>query len=384
MSITVDGRWAYEEVQIVDGEGVTIKDFNPYLSATSTNYVYEITKSDKDGYVIISTVDYEDDPTKNPETLKVMHQSTSNRTFTVNSNNPHYMVLSNLGEMGSGEFYVTGTSGPESVIDANNLWTLFNADSSDGVERELEISSIKIQNAVINVLSGRENGAALYVNGEKSTVKTNAVVFESNASVNGGAIYNNGGDFSMLSNVLSNNSASNDGGAVFLNNGINKIENTEFLNNTANRNAGALYSNSTEASVSGSYFESNTAASGGAVYNENVLTITDTEFTQNTATGSGGAIYNKGTLNLTTTDNGTNRFSGNSAQSGGDIYNDNGTINFNGGGITEITSGIAGTGVINKNDAGELNLKGNNNDFSGTVEVNGGKIVFDKTSGSER
>jgi len=58
---------------------------------------------------------------KNPETLKVMHQATSNRAFNVNANNPHYMVLSNLGKMGTGEFYVSGISNTTSIIDANNL-----------------------------------------------------------------------------------------------------------------------------------------------------------------------------------------------------------------------------------------------------------------------
>lgn len=66
-----------------------------------------------------------------------MHQSVSNRAFSVNANNPHYMVLSNLGKMGTGEFYVSGISNTTSIIDANNLWSLFNADSTDGETENL-------------------------------------------------------------------------------------------------------------------------------------------------------------------------------------------------------------------------------------------------------
>lgn len=45
--------------------------------------------------------------------------------------------------MGTGEFYVSGISNTTSIIDANNLWSLFNADSTDGTARELEIGAVK-------------------------------------------------------------------------------------------------------------------------------------------------------------------------------------------------------------------------------------------------
>ena len=378
IAVTVDGRWAYEEVQIIDGEGVTIKDFAPYLTATSTNYIYEITKSDKNGYVIVSTVDYEDDPTKNPETLKVMHQSVSNRAFSVNANNPHYMVLSNLGKMGTGEFYVSGISNTTSIIDANNLWSLFNADSTDGENRELELSSLNVQNAVINVLSGRLNGSALYLNGEKSLVKTNTTVFNNNSAFSGGAIYNNGGELTLLTTELTNNSARIDGGAVYLNEGKSKIENSTLVNNTASSNAGAVYNKSSDAEITSSLLSANSAKNGGAVYNENELSITDTRFDGNSATASGGAVYNAGTLNIIASETGKTLFYNNKAAHGGDIYNDNGIINFSGKGTTEIESGIAGNGQINKIDSGTLTLRGENNDFEGKVQINDGKILFDK------
>ena len=378
VSVTVDGRWAYEEVQIIEGTGVTIKDFEPYLSATSTNYIYEITKSEKDGYVIVSTVDYEDDPTKNPETLKVMHQATSNRAFNVNANNPHYMVLSNLGKMGTGEFYVSGISNTTSIIDANNLWSLFNADSTDGTARELEIGAVKIQNAVINILSGRVNGSALYVNGTKSTVQTNTTAFLNNSALSGGAVYNNGGNLIMTSTSLINNSATIDGGAAYFNGGINKIENSELMNNSSRSNAGAVYNKSADAKIIATLFGVNSAKNGGAVYNENTLTVIDSTFDGNEATNSGGAIYNEGTLNVEATEGKKTRFYNNKAAHGGDIYNDNGIINFTGKGTIEIETGIAGTGEINKNETGTLIIRGENNDYAGKVIINNGKIILDK------
>ena len=378
VSVTVDGRWAYEEVQIIEGTGVTIKDFEPYLSATSTNYIYEITKSEKDGYVIVSTVDYEDDPTKNPETLKVMHQATSNRAFNVNANNPHYMVLSNLGKMGTGEFYVSGISNTTSIIDANNLWSLFNADSTDGTARELEIGAVKIQNAVINILSGRVNGSALYVNGTKSTVQTNTTAFLNNSALSGGAVYNNGGNLIMTSTSLINNSATINGGAAYFNGGINKIENSELMNNSSRSNAGAVYNKSADAKIIATLFGINSAKNGGAVYNENTLTVIDSTFDGNEATNSGGAIYNEGTLTVEATEGKKTRFYNNKAAHGGDIYNDNGIINFTGKGTIEIETGIAGTGEINKNETGTLIIRGENNDYAGKVIINNGKIILDK------
>ena len=378
VSVTVDGRWAYEEVQIIEGTGVTIKDFEPYLSATSTNYIYEITKSEKDGYVIVSTVDYEDDPTKNPETLKVMHQATSNRAFNVNANNPHYMVLSNLGKMGTGEFYVSGISNTTSIIDANNLWSLFNADSTDGTARELEIGAVKIQNAVINILSGRVNGSALYVNGTKSTVQTNTTAFLNNSALSGGAVYNNGGNLIMTSTSLINNSATINGGAAYFNGGINKIENSELMNNSSRSNAGAVYNKSADAKIIATLFGVNSAKNGGAVYNENTLTVIDSTFDGNEATNSGGAIYNEGTLTVEATEGKKTRFYNNKAAHGGDIYNDNGIINFTGKGTIEIETGIAGTGEINKNETGTLIIRGENNDYAGKVIINNGKIILDK------
>ena len=90
----------------------------------------------------------------------------------------------------------------------------------------------------------------------------------------------------------------------------------------------------------------NSASSGGGIYNNGTLTLTDCTFSGNSAGEYGGGIYNTGTATLTAT-----TLSGNmAAVNGGGIYN-RGTLTLttstlsgnsaanNGGGISNVDTG---------------------------------------------
>lgn len=58
------------------------------------------------------------------------------------------------------------------------------------------------------------------------------------------------------------------------------------------------------------------------------------------------------------------------------------TVDFGGTGILELAAGLAGIGVINKNGSGTLTLLGNNNPFTGTLNINAGTVILDDREGS--
>ncbi len=106
-----------------------------------------------------------------------------------------------------------------------------------------------------------------------------------NGLVQGGAIYNDGGNITMVSCLLTNNSATAlgnsvaQGGAIFNQNGTVSLFNSLFFNNSAANNG----------------FSSPLWQGGGAIYNTNgLLTVVDCNFSSNqcyTASASAGTSF---------------------------------------------------------------------------------------------
>ena len=267
---------------------------------------------------------------------------------------------------------------------------------------------------------------ALY-NENGGNVSLNAILFDNNytngASAQGGAIGNNGANsvINITDSVFNNNYADGSvlsyGGAIYNNNGaIMNIKNSLFYNNhsLAKSNGVYLYGgsiyNTGDMAIDNSYFSNNyiegnldSFAYGGAIHNNSNLTITNTTFDNNYITSdidtSGGAIYNYADGNVVIENslfknnylNAQNSrgcaianqgimsiinstFVGNKDTDGlNDIYNF-GILNFDGDGTTNILDGIRGTGNINKNDNGILNLGGNNSRYTGAFSFYDGTI----------
>ncbi len=214
-----------------------------------------------------------------------------------------------------------------------------------------------------------DGGGAMFI-GAESEVVIDRTTFDGNKSLtsSGGAIDTRKGDYGnnkaakleIRNSVFKNNEA--------LGTDVKSLTETQQQEYTGK--GGAIYnafygskSDPVRVTVSGTQFENNKAIYGGAIYNEYSgtvaetttdvarIAISDATFTGNSATAEGGAIYNAAGSEIVF--NGTNTFSGNTANGvANDIYND-GTITV-ASGETVLDGGITG---------------------KGTVDVDGGKLV---------
>ncbi len=258
-----------------------------------------------------------------------------NSTFTANSATNNGGVIYNYSETGSSAT-VKINGGLFDLNSAANGGVLYNA----GVAGS--ISSVTIENVVFSTNTATSNGGAIYNTGVNSSVGVTGSSFNGNsAGGSGGAIYNTTN--AVLSfgsgNSFIGNKATVSGGAIF--NTTNAVlsfgSGNSFIGNQAAVSGGAIYSNSNVAgstiTFDGSVFTNNASLStsgnngGGAFYHNasNVFTsITNSIFQTNSAKMYGGAVY--------FASNGMgyaiafSTFVGNSAGSGGAIYQGGGKV----------------------------------------------------------
>ncbi len=215
------------------------------------------------------------------------------------------------------------------------------------------------------------SGGTIY-NANSATIEGS--VFSNNESNGGsqgtniyGGVINNYTDSSTLviknSTFNSNVSVAGEGdrawGGVIYNDGDATIENSTIENN----------------SISGG---NNTTVQGGAIYNTangtvNIIgsNIENNKTVSTSENALGGGIYNLGTI-IIENSNLENNYGANGKLN--DIYNENGTITIKGDGTTNILSGIEGSGTVNKNGAGVLNLGGINENYTGDFNFEEGTI----------
>ncbi len=156
---------------------------------------------------------------------------------------------------------------------------------------------------------------------------------------------------------------------------------------------GAVVDNAGELTVNNSVFKNNFAAeNGGVINNTGTVNIKDSTFINNKADNEGGAIYNEGGKVTITAESKDVLFSGNKvlaenvtrdADADKPVYlaNDITMVNkdgqtaeltVNGSRTTTFEGGIKGEGLITKDGIGNMNLGGNNSEFTGDVVFNGG------------
>ena len=291
--------------------------------------------------------------------------------------------------------------------------SIFNADF-DGNFVDTQGVNFAVGGAVYNLLGGNMKidtalfydnyanaadayGGALangYQNDTDAIIEITKSVFENNHSEGsvlsyGGAFYN-AGSANITSSVFENNYADSTngffgyGGAIY-NVGKMNIDNSLINSNHVDGEnsfaaaGGAIYNNSalsiTNSILKDNHASSDNGATGGAIFNDTggMLTIKNSTLQDNylqSQDARGGAIGNRGTLIILSSTFKNNRENENT----NDIYNENGTIRFQGEGTTEILGGIKGNGEIYKEDSGVLNLGGNNSDYTGNFTFNGGTI----------
>ncbi len=215
------------------------------------------------------------------------------------------------------------------------------------------------------------SGGAFYITGDFTVETKGNVTFSNNHAIavaeggesNGGAIAAQG--------------SSPDASMTF--------ENVKFTDNSSGTRGGAIYNGDTDITINGKgEFSGNSSKSGGAVYNLDAsgntkfTTGTGTTFTDNKATGNGGAIANfDGTVNVGE----NNNFSGNTAQTGGAIYNSNwqktAVTNISGGTTFSNNEASEKGGAIYNSGSVNLDTTAGNINFTNNKSADGADIYLD-------
>ena len=209
------------------------------------------------------------------------------------------------------------------IIDGADAAQMFKIDTTDGIERTLNLQGLTFANAVTDAANGTPNGAVILTNSTDTAATVNLSSFE---STNG-----------IVNPLFKDNTATQDGGVIYNSGAASSVNSTSdaniiFKNNIAGRNGGAIanVNNATINFAGDTTFEENIAqGDGGAIYNDNAtlkIGAADktTKFTNNVATGSGGAVASVN----------------NNMEYLGDVVFEGGAAGVNGGAISAIESTI--------------------------------------------
>lgn len=192
----------------------------------------------------------------------------------------------------------------------------------------------------------QQNDASATINGGQITQNRSQA-----SDFGGGGLYIFRGMITMNGGEISQNSAINDGGGMEIGDPAGRfvMNGGVIFGNTAGGTGGAIYSDEGVVTINGGTLHSNSSGeSGGAISAtsaavDSITTINASAILTNTSTaGNGGAIYSDGILTVTNV-----TLSGNSAVSGGGVFNDvGGTAVLTNNTITSNSDGIANAGDL--------------------------------------
>ena len=333
-----DGSGEDKTVQVIKNQkgaqlslaaGTTETGDAPKLAEWSTNvYEYDITaaQTDNQGSAIYDSLKFVAAAPATPDSLRTMNHEaqTEVRGFSVVTEDVYY-IGRDLDETLAGTFTVSGKNTNTSIISGQR------ADGYQGDDAGKNGSFFEVVNdtdLAINTIT---------IQDAKRVVET---ADDSESSVKDGSgsvvhLNNKDANVTITNSIIKNNTAEGNGGAIAAHNGGLNITGSAFTGNSSGSLGGAIFA-ATEISIEGSNFSGNTMT-----------------------TADGQVIAN-------------------------DIYvASTGVVNFDGAGTTTISSGIAGSGVVNKNDGGKLILSGNNSDYTGRFNVKGGEFDFKADSSDD-
>ncbi|MEI6043549.1 MAG: choice-of-anchor Q domain-containing protein [Chloroflexota bacterium] len=237
----------------------------------------------------------------------------------------------------------------------------------------LELRNMTVTGGVIS------QGGAIYNRSYGILTIRNCTFNQNNALGAGGAIFNHAYAKLIIINSTFTNNLSNQGGAIYNDTyAMLTVNKSSFTNNRAFDSGGAIYNASPiKASVTESTFAGNMAPSGGGIYNGTsaLLSIINSAFTNQVSvisyTGGGGAALFNGTN--ATANVKASTFSGNTAGSGGAIYNLGVELNLTNSTVSgNSTSGGQGGGLYNAG-SGVFLL---NSTFTGNSAASGGGNIY--------
>lgn len=296
---------------------------NVQLIGATTSYEYSVGITDDLKSIFLETTGMTDN-----STLYDMNKTAGGRFFQFSvGNTGEYHIDKSLSATAEGVFNVTGrnenaadsvlsgeivaSTGGETVDYTNG--SFFNI--ATGVDTELNIKDLTIQNAY-------KNGSNVSENGSKSA--------------NGAVIENN----SALAEIT--------------------VDNVILQTNKADGLGGAIYNNGGTITVTDSIFTNNIATQGGAIYNAaGQLNLANVTLKGTSGQAGQNDIYNAGNALV----QGVNTF-------GTDITN-NGTWEFDTDSSNIVNGNISGSGSGNITNEGSLALKGDNSAYTGSFTQNG-------------
>lgn len=375
-SLTIVGKLNFKNLINTKTEGGAIYNGNSTLEIKGDGY-FEGNKANSGG-AIMST------KTEKETSVKIE----GNNTFIRNEGKDYGGAIYNSGS----PFLLKGTQ----VFQENSSGGHGGAVANVGGTFSIEGGATFLKN---NSYSG---GALSNVSYGKDTSTTlEAATFEENYSTSyGGAVYNsNYYGRGAVSEIFFNGSTtfktnhSQYGGAVASVFGASSTfkDQADFFSNGSNDKAvttsgGALFNQSSQTQfLKATHFEDNKANWGGAISNYRdarfgdatiVLSGTSNDFVKNKADTYGGAIYNNAELTIT----GNTTFEANEAESGGALYNLQGSVDF--AGEVNVFRGNVSSGKSGAihNDNGTVRLFGQNNIFEGNeggaIRNSGGSITL--------
>ena len=176
----------------------------------------------------------------------------------------------------------------KTIVDGKNIFRIFKMDSG----AKLTLIGLTLINGGAD---GEEkgNGGTIYNNGGELTL-INCTIKDSYASLNGGAIYNDKGSLTIINSNIINNSASEYGGAIY-SLGITKIESSSFIENhlLTDWGVGGAIACGGIASFNNTLFSNNYAIyAAGAILNLANATINNCSFINQSTNYTAGAISN--------------------------------------------------------------------------------------------
>ena len=392
------------------GNGAFINDaFGAKINLNNSSFDNITTTGDKGGVIYAKNSTLKIDATSDGTSFTgnsakaggVLYEDSNDNTTTINGNGGTKKITFGGSGTGEGNSATSGDGGAiytRGVFNATNVSFIKNTASGKGGAIYNYGKALNIDATIDGTeFSGNRAslGGAIYDNaGNTSSINLNAnnsekklITFDSNTATGeyGGAIWTKG--LLNATNVsFTNNTATKGGGAIYTDGKDTNIDatiaGTEISGNSA-KSGGAIYntgSNSSTVHINGNggnktiTFDSNSATdgAGGAIYSAKNLTVNNAEFTSNTATTNGGAIYVAGTGNSITNStfgSATDSEKGNTAQKGGAIYNDKGTIeSIKADFYNNSASDSKGGGAIYNNEGTiTIDSSSNNITFSGNT-----------------
>lgn len=424
---TDNGLGESYNINVLGGNLTLDNDDSLDFWATSA-YEYRVTIAKGGQDIILTAIKASDE-----NSLKVMNNQSGNRGFQFHADDPDpYIIGESLGTTASGSFVVKGEANGNTVISGNNTKSFFEVTQDD---TDLTVKDLTIQDAH----SDNGGSVVIANNGSSTVNLDNVNITSSSSGGNGGVINNTNSESFIINNSeLTNNTSNGLGGAIYTADDMTIID-TDFSGNrdangkndiyaagedtvvnivaankdvsvssglagngtvnksgnndlnlsgknddfTGNLNIADGDMNYTQSSSSDTYILGNTNIGSG-----NTVTITNNRSDITTGSFSGNGTLNKeGGKDMTLTGD-NSKFTGTAnINNGGIVLNDgtkyfSGTTNIGQAGKLTVNSdngtslsNINGNGTLDKNGAGTLVFRGNN-EFNGKLNVNEGTFAL--------